>query len=314
MQPAEQYRVIAFLSVVATVFILAAGVVVRLILQRLGKIKLSNSRGQVFLRRAILGLALSGILCIAYAYFIEPYWPSVTHVAIKSSKLPAGARPIRLVLISDLHSDPQPRLEERLPDIIAAQKPDVILFAGDTLNSPMGLPVLKQCLTKLAKTAPTYAVKGNSDVWDWYKINMFDGTGVQELKGTSVKVDAGGTPFWISGVPVGSEERIGPALESIAPGDFSILLYHYPDQIKKAAARKVDLYCAGHTHGGQVALPFYGALVTLSKFGKQFESGLYRVDETWLYVNRGIGMAGGNMPRVRFCARPEVTVIEISPG
>ena len=54
----------------------------------------------------------------------------------------------------------------------------------------------------------------------------------------------------------------------------------------------MDLYCAGHIHGGQIALPFYGALVTLSKYGKRFEAGLYRVGETWLYVNRGIGMEG----------------------
>jgi len=76
----------------------------------------------------------------------------------------------------------------------------------------------------------------------------------------------------------------------------------------------VDLYCAGHTHGGQVALPFYGALVTFSKYGKRFETGLYRVGETRLYVSRGIGMEGGKIPRVRFCSRPEVTVIEIHPA
>jgi hypothetical protein len=76
---------------------------------------------------------------------------------------------------------------------------------------------------------------------------------------------------------------------------------------------KVDLYCAGHTHGGQVALPLYGALITFSKYGKKYEAGLYREGETWLYVNRGIGMEGGSTPRVRFWAPPEVTVIEVSP-
>jgi predicted MPP superfamily phosphohydrolase len=73
----------------------------------------------------------------------------------------------------------------------------------------------------------------------------------------------------------------------------------------------VDPYLAGHTHGGQVALPFYGALATLSAFGKEFESGLHRVADTWEYTNRGIGMEGGAAPRMRFAARPEVTVIEV---
>ena len=61
-------------------------------------------------------------------------------------------------------------------------------------------------------------------------------------------------------------------------------------------------------------MPFYGALVTLSRFGKRFESGLYRVGATWLYVNRGIGMEGGRGARVRFWSRPEVTVIDIYPA
>ena len=64
-----------------------------------------------------------------------------------------------------------------------------------------------------------------------------------------------------------------------------------------------------------MALPWYGAMITLSKTGKMYESGLYRVGGTWLYVNRGIGMEGGPAPRVRFLARPEITILELtSPG
>jgi uncharacterized protein len=101
----------------------------------------------------------------------------------------------------------------------------------------------------------------------------------------------------------------------VPPGAFTILLYHTPDEILDVAAtHRVDLYCAGHTHGGQVALPFYGALVTLSKFYKKYERGLHREGSTWLYVTRGIGMEGGPAPRVRFLARPEVTVIELAPA
>jgi hypothetical protein len=75
----------------------------------------------------------------------------------------------------------------------------------------------------------------------------------------------------------------------------------------------VDLYLAGHTHGGQIALPFYGAIITLSKFGKKYESGEYRVGNTILYVNRGLGLAGGFNPKMRFFARPEITVFDLKP-
>ena len=104
------------------------------------------------------------------------------------------------------------------------------------------------------------------------------------------------------------------ALGGIPPDAFSIFLYHAPDLILNAASQNVDLYCAGHTHGGQVALPGYGAIVTFSKFGKKYEAGLYREKKTFLYVNRGIGMDGGYRPRVRFWARPELTIIDVVPS
>jgi predicted MPP superfamily phosphohydrolase len=94
----------------------------------------------------------------------------------------------------------------------------------------------------------------------------------------------------------------------------TVFLTHSPDAITAVAREKVDLCCCGHTHGGQIALPFYGALITLTRTGKQFEAGLYRVGQTWLYVNRGIGMEGGWLPRVRFCARPELTLIDLTPA
>ena len=250
---------------------------------------------------------------MAYGYFVEPYWPAVTHVQITSGNLPPGSSPVRIAHISDLHSDPRPRLEERLPDIISAEKPDLIVFTGDAVNSPDALPVMQRCMTRLAAIAPTFAVKGNWDAWYWGRLNLFDGTGVEELNGTAREVKAGTSSIWVAGVAVESEDRLNQAFKSIPPGACTLFLYHYPDLIHEVAERPVDLYCAGHTHGGQVALPFYGVLITFSRFGKRYESGLYRVNNTWMYVNRGIGMEGGSAPRVRFCARPEITVIEVHP-
>jgi uncharacterized protein len=314
MQPIEQFRIVVFLGVVVLVYVLAADILVRLVLQRFGRTTLPRSRRQVRFRMIILFLAAFGTLCIAYGFFIEPNWPQVTHVRIESAKLKPGSRPIRVVHISDLHSESRPLLEGRLPGIIAAEKPDLIVFTGDSLNVPEGLPVFKACLTRIAAIAPTFVVRGNWDAWYWSDLDLFGSTGAHELKGEAVKVDVRGTPLWIAGVPVEGESRIGVVLNSIPSGEFSVFLHHYPDEIEEVARWNVDLYCAGHIHGGQIALPFYGALVTLSKYGKRFEAGLYHVGETRLYVNRGIGMEGGKIPRVRFCARPEVTVIEIRPA
>ena len=313
MRTGEDFRVLLFLTFIAIVYVLAFGILVRLVLVKFNFIKPSTSRAQMWLRRIILASAGIGILCVAYGYFVEPYWLDVTHVQIKSSKLPKGTRPIRIVHISDMHSDAAPVLEDRLPATIAAEKPDIIVFTGDSINNVDGFERFRNCLTEIAKIAPTFAVKGNWDAWYWTNLELFAGTGAQELNGNATQVIVNGLPIWIAGVGVENERKMEEAIASMPPDAFKIFLYHYPDLIKEATAQKVDLYCAGHTHGGQVALPLYGALITFSKFGKQYESGLFHEGETWMYVNRGVGLEGGSAPRVRFWARPEVTVIEVGP-
>lgn len=310
-----------FICAVAAVFLFSVCAIARVILRRAGFME-KPSRAMRRAERGVLALAGFGIACFAYGYFVEPYWPEVTHVRIESAKLAGATRPLRVVHISDLHCDPQPRLEERLPDIIAAEHPDIIVFTGDSLNSPEGLPVLRKLLPKLAAIAPTFVVRGNWDTGYWRREELFGGTGVRELKKEAVKVEVAGTSLWITGAafaslyepPDGTRSGIESALKGVPPDAFTIFLYHTPDEILDVAeTNRVDLYCAGHTHGGQVALPVYGALITLSKFGKKYESGLYREGATSLYVTRGIGMEGGSAPRVRFFARPEVTVIELAP-
>ena len=181
------------------------------------------------------------------------------------------------------------------------------------MNSHGGLAVFKKCMTALADIAPTYAVRGNWDTAFWRDLDLFGGTGVNELDGQMAELDIRGAPVVVNGLAVGHYAQINDILSQMPVRAFTVFLYHYPDEIEEVSGHAIDLYCAGHTHGGQVSLPWYGALVTLSKFDKQYESGLYRKADTFLYVNRGIGMEGGSAPRVRFFARPEVTIINIVP-
>jgi uncharacterized protein len=112
--------------------------------------------------------------------------------------------------------------------------------------------------------------------------------------------------------------RLQAVLSAAGPGQvpidrpFTILLYHTPDLAPEAAASGIDLQLSGHTHGGQVRLPGYGALFTASLYGKRFESGRIEEDGLTLYVTRGIGMEGKGAPRVRFMTPPEITLWEIS--
>ncbi len=309
MLPEERLRVLVFLSAVGAVYVCSGLLAARAWRARTSAHGLS--RGERALFQLSSALALVGFLCGAYGIWIEPYWPAVEHVSLNSKKLAHGEH-LRIVHISDVHSDPEPRLETELPALIAAQAPDLIVFTGDAINSPDGLSVFKPFLAALARIAPTVAVRGNWDVWYWSELKLFDGTGAQEVANSAVSVAVRGRNVWVGGLSVDGQQAL-PALLAAAPrSDLHILLHHYPDWAYEASEHGADLYLAGHTHGGQVALPWYGALVTFSRFGKRFESGLHQIDGMWLYVNRGIGMEGGAAPRVRFCARPEVTVLDIS--
>lgn len=311
MSDMERNSLLLFLSLVALVYVMAGGILFRWLKDKLRRRKRSYSiihrRWNLF----VLGLTLLGIGCFVYGMAVEPYWPEITHVRIRAEKLKPGSSPIRIVHLSDLHSDPKPRLEERLPILVEELKPDLIVFTGDCINSPEGLTVFKTCLRRLSQIAPTFAVKGNWDTAYWHNLDLFGDTGATELNGTPQEVEVKGSSLWLIGLASGNEGALNSSLGRIPPEAFKVFLFHYPDLIEDVSLSDIDLYCAGHTHGGQVALPFYGALVTLSKYGKRFESGLYQVGRTSLYVSRGVGMEGGPVPRVRFFSRPEVTLIEI---
>lgn len=307
MSPEESARILAALAFVVTVYATALLLAVRLVVLRVRGVQ--RSRRDVLVTRAVFGLAGAGVLCIAYARVIEPYWLDVAHVRTESKRW--RGEPLRIVHLSDLHCDPVARLEERLPDAARAARPDVIVFTGDALNSPDGLPVFRRLMRELSAIAPTVAVRGNWDVWYWSKLELFDGTDAREVANSAVVLSVRGQQVWIGGLTVGREAAL-PALMASAPSDaLRVLLHHYPDEVLNAAGEGADLYLAGHTHGGQVALPFYGALATLSRFGKRFESGLYRIGDMSAYVSRGVGMEGGAAPRVRFFARPELAVLEV---
>ena len=166
---------------------------------------------------------------------------------------------------------------------------------------------------KLEARLGKFAVRGNIDEGFWPGVDIFGGTGFVDLDENSIEIDKNGEKIWITGISCDKEDKAGSLLKKVPDDCFSILLHHYPDLVEDLNGLNVDLYLAGHTHGGQIALPFYGAIITLSKFGKKYESGEYKVGNTILYVNRGLGLAAGFNPKMRFFARPEITVFDLKP-
>lgn len=266
-----------------------------------------TGRGAVCLH-VIAGI---GLLCMAYGYFVEPYRLQVNTVTIETDKL--NRTSFRIVQISDLHCDGKIRLENRLAERVNTLKPDAIVFTGDAVNTEAALGRFQNTLKQMDAPLGKYAVTGNWDYSFWSGLDLFENTGFDELRTHTRRLEKDGEFIVLGGLAFKNGRHSQRVIEQLQPEDFNILLYHNSDLMDYLAGKPVDLYLSGHTHGGQVALPFYGALTTLSKHGKKFEAGLYRQGGMLLYVNRGIGLEGGHSPKVRFWARPEITVVEIRP-
>lgn len=298
--------VIVFLAFAGLVFLLEALLLVRYFWRKVRR------KAQPAMRRhhlVIHGLAVAGMLCIVYGFFVEPYWPEIKTVRLETDKLKNTT--LRIVQISDLHCDPKPRLETRLPKLINELKPDVIVFTGDAINRTEAHGLFVRTLAAMEAPLGKFAVRGN---WDYlYAVKMFEKTGFEELPLNVVRLEKDGEAFMLCGVAYHNGRISQRALNGLVPQTWNCLLYHSSDLVEYLDDESIDLYLCGHTHGGQIALPFYGALTTMSRHGKDFEAGLYTVGSMAVYVNRGVGM-GGFGPRVRFFARPEITLFEISPA
>ncbi|HNS19109.1 MAG TPA: metallophosphoesterase [Sedimentisphaerales bacterium] len=261
---------------------------------------------------ALHAVALIGILSLLYAWLIEPRWIDVNQVTLRTAKLKDAG--FRIVQISDLHCDQGVLNEQRVARIVSGLKPDIVVATGDYLNDMTGLPRLRRMLSTLEAPLGKFAVTGNWDVRCWSDASIFEGTGFCRLERQTVLVAKGADTLAITGMGFGHSESANGFVEGLPEDRYDVLLFHTPDLVEDLANRGVDLYLCGHTHGGQVRLPWYGALVTFSKFGKKYESGMYRVGGTVLYVNRGLGLEPRPAPQVRFLARPEIAVFDILPA
>jgi predicted MPP superfamily phosphohydrolase len=257
---------------------------------------------------------------------VEPFRVEVTHVDVVDPRLPNPGNALRIVQLSDLHVERLTARERALPALVRGLAPDLLVLTGDFLNTSYQRDAeaaadLAALLRELEAPLGVYAVWGTAHV-DHPDIlrPVLEGAGVEVLedRGVAVRRD-GRAQLWLMGVtptwnPDADAETARELLTQAPAGTFSVLLYHLPDLMPAAAAMGVDLYLAGHTHGGQWRVPGFGALVTSSRYGKRYEAGAYREGDTRLYVSRGLGMEGFGTPRVRLFCRPEVVVLDLAGG
>lgn len=271
----------------------------------------------------LLFIQLLGWVLAAYASMVEPFRLQVTQRCLRFAHLSNPGAEVRIVQLSDLHVERLTLRERALPSLVADLAPDILVLTGDFLNTsynedPQARDELCHLLKQFHAPGGIYAIWGTVEVDhpDFLRPAL-EQAGVVVLEDRSVEVEIHGHRLWILGVSCSRDldadgVRLQTLMAGAPPSAFRLLLYHRPDLMPQAAALGVDLFLAGHTHGGQWRVPGFGALLTSSRFWKRYEGGYYREGDTHLYVSRGIGMEGFGTPRTRLFCPPEVVCITLT--
>lgn len=251
-------------------------------------------------RRKFLGTLLlaAPAVTVADARLIEPTWLKVSHLKM-------GAAPThRFVHFTDLHHKGDKEFTQRVVDKINSLTPDVVCFTGDIIEDKKYLGEALEILSGVK--SPMFGVPGNHDYWAGASFadiaKCFKKTGGDWLMDQQRPVADG--KIILSGSASLSSARIPASAHADAK---NILLMHYPAWVKQLGTRRYDLILAGHSHGGQVRIPFYGSVI-VPFFVDKYDLGLFQTNAGPLYVGAGVGWYP--LP-VRFNCRPEITVVEI---
>ncbi len=247
-----------------------------------------------------------------------------TRIRIPVKGLDAAHRGLRIVQISDLHIG-NGFEEKRLRSVVGelnAMAPDIVALTGDLFDfDPAFIEQGARGLGELRAKLGVYAVLGNHDRYTGAEeVAAALGTLAPEIKLLREEVvrlplpaplylagvDDPEQDWTARGVHVASLERLARTLPQDGP---VLLLVHRPELFPQAARLGYPLVLAGHTHGGQLALPTPGGRFNLARIITPFHRGLYRADGSVLYVNRGLGVAG---PPIRFNCPREIATIELA--
>ena len=281
-----------------------------------------------FSRRGFLKAGLCAAAGLAlYSGEVERHWIDVAQRDLFLRGLPRSIEGMRIAQLSDIHMDDftEPFFLRQVIDRINSLKPDTVFLTGDFVTSGGWSKSAEhaaawQCAKLLSELQcrPLYAVLGNHDVECGADLvtAALEANGITLLRNTHLPIERRDGRIWLAGLddPLEGlpnlEAAIPPEIRNV-PNEPVLLLCHGPDYATRVqrheAGQAVDLMLSGHTHGGQIRLPFIGPLV-LPTMGRKFVEGWFRFGRMQLYVNRGIGTIG--VP-FRFDCPPEITLFTL---
>ena len=290
------------------------------------------------LHRSLFNMGISGITLTNSGSLIEPQWVEITQHEISIANLPPAFEGFSIVQLTDLHHSSIVTLDylQACFQQVVDLQPDLVVMTGDyiTYQEEYAQPVAQAIGETIIEAGiPTYAVLGNHDHWnsdwndDWNNdsdadvfplrnrwkgdglevTNAFTAEGIKVLVNESTPLQRGSDRLWLVGCGdfLAGDFDLECALEALPPTEEPrFLLMHNPQPIESIAHHGFDLVLSGHTHGGQISLPFVPP-----KVGRKYLAGLFYVGASRLYVCRGLGVTG--VP-IRFMTTPEIACFRLA--
>jgi predicted MPP superfamily phosphohydrolase len=244
-----------------------------------------------------------------------------------------GSPPLKIAILTDIHAFEPYMPASRIAGIVEtinALQPDLTVLLGDFVATGsqnlmfriVPIPEWTAALAPLRAPLGVYAILGNHDWWlDAHRVREgLQSVGIPVLENHALKIQANGHSFWLAGLGdqiaylrIGGQvpgfDDLPGTLAQITDNDPAIMLAHEPDIFPRIPDR-IALTLSGHTHGGQVTLPFYGPPITGSKFGQRYVYGHVTEGKRHLVVSSGVGVS---WYPVRFMTPPEITVVNVRP-
>ena len=277
------------------------------------------TRRQLF--RRILGYAVVPGIGGVYATQVEPFWPEFHEQTVNVPGLPKSFDGMRIAHLTDLHAGRVPMSYlETIVSRVKELKPDIVAVTGDLVHHNIAwVDAVSNLLGTL--NLPTYVSFGNHDYGVFrgddepYAAELPDkleaalvANNCKVLRNAHTTIDHDDGQLWIVGMDdLWFGNFSTPRAFAKVPKDATILaLTHNPDTAEQVARHNPALILSGHTHGGQVRLPFIGALY-LNTFNTKLDKGRFQLKNSVLYVSAGIGY----IHRIRFYCRPEVPIFKL---
>lgn len=312
-----------------------------------GGIVLVGARGRARPRvvTAVCVLALAAVPVGVYATYVEPFWLRVDRVELAVPAIAAvGAADgvdgvggvdgvdgvderIRIGVLADLQTTGVGDYERDAVERLLGFGPDVVVLPGDLYQFDAAVfaeraPGFAQLIERIVGEVPhVYLVSGNTDTVAGLR-RIVGGTGARVLDNEIDTFEVRDVPVRVGGTTLFGDDAAARRMAArlVGPdrddrGRVRILIGHKPDAIELVRTTPVDLAIAGHTHGGQVSLPFFGPPLTLSNVPRHIAAGgLHELHGTPIYVSTGVGRERGNAPQLRLGVRPSIGIIDLVPA